>query len=114
MVILGVLFLLKRHRKRKGGNAGGGSGYPADAKDELDGFGKAELDAADAASPGHEIAGTAIEYFQPDKIEVHEVPSPTEPRSLVPPFADPVYEMIGDDINLPELPASTVRPHEVG
>jgi hypothetical protein len=114
-VVGGILFLLKRRRSKKVGEAGGDSGYPPDTKDQVDGFGKAELDAGDTASPGHEMGGKAIEYFQPDKVEVHEVSSPVEPQSpLPPPSPDPVYEMTGEGLNLSELPASTVRPHEVG
>lgn len=103
---------MKRRRNKTTGQAVGGSGYPPDTKDQVDGFGKAELD---AGVPSHEIGGTAIEFFQPDKVEMHEVPSPVEPRSPPPPPPPaPVYEMVGDGVNLPELPASMVRPHEVG
>jgi len=112
IVIAGLLFFLKRRRSKTTAQTVGDSGYPPDAKDQVDGFGKAELD---AGGPGHEIGGTAIEYFQPNKVETHEVPSPTEPRSPPPPPSPaPVYEMVGDGVTLPELPASTVRPHEVG
>lgn len=103
-----------KRRRTKTGAEKHESGFPPDIKDHVSGFGKAELDAGETASPGHEIGGTAIEYFQPDKIEVHEIPSPTEPASSPIPLPDPVYEMTGDGVNLPELPASTVRPHEVG
>lgn len=110
-----IVFFLKRRRTEKAAQLAAGSRYPPNTKDQLDGFGKAELDAGDTASPGHEIAGNAIDYFQPDKAEVHEVSSPVEPRSPPPPPSSAlVYEMTGDDINLPELLALTVRPHEVG
>jgi hypothetical protein len=84
--------------------------YPPDSKDHVEGFGKAELDAGDTVSPGQEFGGKPIEYFQPNKSDIHEVASPVER----PPPPDPVYEMPGDGANLPELPAPTERPHEAG
>ena len=73
-------------------------------------FQKAELDAGDTTKPGHEIAGTAVGFFQPDKDGQSELPessvaSPISPHSVPELRTGRIYEMTGDIPVLPELPA---------
>lgn len=63
-----------------------------------EGFQKAELDAGETMKVGHEVDGTAVEFFQPDKTELEldsSVASPlTSPGGLH--VQEPIFEMTGD------------------
>jgi hypothetical protein len=101
-----VIFLIFRRRRRaKQAPRAAMEAYPPDKPED---GAKPELDAQDTAYPGHEICGTAIEFYKPDKYEPLMEGSPLTPPPP-PPEPKPIYEMTGEGINLPELPASTGR-----
>ena len=100
-------FKLKYRRGKRQDQHPDGTERPPDKNDEDGAYGKQELDAGVTASPIHEISGQPIEHYKPGDPEQPDA-SPSTP---LPP--DPVYEMVGDGPNLPELPASITHPEEV-
>lgn len=105
-IVAALLFYLIRRKRRIRGEQQP-QPPPAYPVIEPEGFHKAELDAGDTSKPGHEIGGTAVEFFQPDKPDDQsELPesSVASPASTsVIPDREPIYEMLGDHPTPQEL-----------
>jgi hypothetical protein len=97
-IVLLIFFLRRRKKSRAKSEAH--SSFPPDPKEDLGmNYGKAELDAKDVPRTDHEIGGEGVEFYKPDKYAAPEASPPPQP----------VYEMIGEGINLPELPSPSAQ-----
>jgi hypothetical protein len=106
LIIAGIFLAIKRSRDKR--NAAEEVVFPPGNKDgNVDGFGKAELDAQGTASPGVEIGGTeAAKYEMIAAVQVAKTAAEPEP----------IYEMHGEGVAAHEMdtPVGLAdRPHEV-